>query len=177
MDPETRVLSIMQRIGGSVKFILLSVAITFLGTSKSVGQNDLSTEQVTLNFFMQTIFCSKYPEVKVLGFAGSTAGKASSFNVTNRCFSNEPGLESEVDEAARSQVCLKKSLRVSASGSVKLKKGRSRYTLMVFDATILENRKYVEVQVEEDHTGWERYYFELDHNNNVIRWCNTGVVW
>jgi hypothetical protein len=154
-------------------FLLLLIPI---GTYAQVSE----LEQKTFDFFFDSIFREKYPNIDELKFTGCTEKELTEFGLFTDCFKREsPAVWELLYDHAHGKTLPPAKIDVSrASRIVKMSKhaGKSKIRLHVLRAIRTKDKSYVMIGLVKHRQFTHAYFFELDNTGNILGWCETGLT-
>lgn len=157
------------------------IFIFFLTVSSPTLGQPVSYEQIAFEHFFKNIFRKEYEGVNTIQFSGQLESESSNFGILKICFDNDIELYKKIEEAAK-KTDLKVSPEVDNNAisqiiNFKKRKVKNNLRLNIFKSTNVENLHYVELSITKINRQWGVYFFEMNDNGEVKRWCKTGLIY
>ena len=151
------------------------------------GQN-ISPEQAAFDYFCTSV----YVPMKGVkwSFSGMTDTMATSC-ISGSCFEDGGNKKSQL-EAARtfctqldsvansSKLILLSPIDITQSEKyvrIRLRWLYQKHRLKIYRQSVLGNKHFVMIELVSVHQTTDRYLFDLDDNQKIIRWCLRSDIW
>ncbi|MEY3222938.1 MAG: hypothetical protein RLZZ203_1794 [Cyanobacteriota bacterium] len=153
------------------------IFILLIAISTTAEAQQINFEQKAFDYFFDSIFVEKYPGVKSLQFNGATDKEMSEFSLFKNCFKGEDEIRIKLANNAYGKILAEKVINTEVD-LVSFKKGKvkSKIKLHVLHANEVNRKFYVMVGLVKSKHYTHAYFFELDKNGDVLRWCQTGMT-
>lgn len=163
------------------------IALTVvMQTVKVYGQDCTGPEQAAFNYFMADVNAQRADiQKKKFVFDGLLKGAHSEFLNNKSCFTADEFLFLDVNASAImenmndgdsvhhiSKICIKDAWRDERFVPNRVKKDVMK--LDIFKATPVDNRYYVHLRLR-DLDVQEDFFFEVDSEQHVLRWCSFVI--
>lgn len=143
-----------------------------------IAQEPPQFEQVAFDYFFEHIFFKEFNK-KSIQFSGTVKMERSYFfSYVSSCFGDDPNNEFKLGmgEAAQREVP-RQAINLATSGkNVTFKKKGSGLIMDVYRETSLDGLHYVLIMVRYK-TGQSYFYFAIQDDGTIARWCKTGIVY
>lgn len=155
----------------SFLLVLPLISISLLAQKKGY-------EQIAVDYFFDSIF-TKYKS-RVIEFSDSSEVFLTSFKTYSDCFKESNNIRNALNEPAiRAGVKPKIFITLNQHHNIKSRKVISKFNrlrLKVYLAQNYNSKFYVLIEVYKKMHYTDAYMFEFDIDNNVLRYCKSGVV-
>lgn len=152
-------------------FILLTASFT-------AQAQQINFEQKAFDHFFGNLFKEKYPEVKAIQFCGSTEKALTEFDLLKNCFQDGDQIRKGLYDNAHGRSLPEKVINVATASNVsfKDKKVKSKIKMHILQATEVDGKVYVAIELIKHLHYTDAFFFEFDQGGNVLRWCKTGLT-
>lgn len=158
------------------KTMKYAIFLLLLTLSQNVAKSQ-TIEQQTLDYFFESIFKTKYPELSKIMFSQETERTFTSALETRYCFDSLDERERFRRVAPRADsTTISLSLSITGLRVIKPRQKSSVITVRVFKALNVGENIYVLISVYKRNEFADRYLFEIDQYHKIKRWCINNEV-
>ncbi len=167
MDKQTRR---MRRI---LLFKLFLYGAVFSAAGNPAGD---SPEQIAVDYFLANLYGEEYTEQVLFRFNGKTQPTFSRFAERSICFDKDYQLWERIEKKAKEGDASTLRIYLELKQKKYFKKS-AKNILRVYKATEIDNKHYVEIALEIKKEYLHSFFFELNIDGDVLRWCKIKVVY
>jgi len=160
------------------KYVL--IILVFVNYKSNSQKADI--EQTVLEYFMINIFENDYSNFNdKIYFSGFTENNVTQFWFRKNCFDNDLQLRGKIEESAKKYLNDNSVFKLNNSiikSKVKCKNSKlfTKYDIKVFKKNIVDDYTYVLIIFYKKKSFSNYYYFEVDKNKTISRWCKTAYT-
>jgi hypothetical protein len=146
------------------------------------SQEKINYEQFSYDYFINSIYDSSLVCKQRTKYDGVVNEKYTSFDKPNGCFNNQELFIALKLKALSNNIVIespKIDINNNISSKVSFSKNKTlsknKYIMSINRASIIDNYAYVMIRLDSKYRTID-YFFELDLQGNVLRWCQSGKL-